>query len=103
GSVAERRTRARGLAEGRVLGDVLDALAVDEDLPSVVEGAKIVGAGSHEVTLLPPRSAPPAFAVSQGSARYARRRVAARPRWRRSPPPPWGWWRPRPRPWRRAD
>jgi hypothetical protein len=28
-------------------GDVRDALAVDKYLPSVVEGAKIFGAGSH--------------------------------------------------------
>jgi len=46
--VVEPRDRARGLAERAVRGHVLDALAVDEHLPSVIERAKIVRSGSHE-------------------------------------------------------
>src|SRR5262249_55669050 len=45
--VVESRDRARRLAEGEMGGHILDALAVDEHLPSVIERAKIVGAGSH--------------------------------------------------------
>src|SRR5215510_4903128 len=45
--VVEARDRARRLAKGDVTGDVLDALAVDEHLPAVVERAKIFGTGSH--------------------------------------------------------
>src|SRR5260370_26824183 len=45
--VVEPRQRARRLAEGDVRSHVLDALAVDEHLPSIVEGAKIIGASSH--------------------------------------------------------
>ena len=43
--VVEPRHRARGLAEGRMLGDVGDLLAVDEDLPSVIERAQVFGPG----------------------------------------------------------
>ncbi len=45
--VVEPRHRARRLAKCTVFGYVLDALAVDEHLPSVVERAKIVRSGPH--------------------------------------------------------
>jgi len=45
--VVESRDRARRLPEGEMRGHVLDAFAVDEHLPSIVERAKIVGSGSH--------------------------------------------------------
>ncbi len=45
--VVEPRDRARRLAECGMARDVLDGLAVDEHLPSVIERAKIFRAGSH--------------------------------------------------------
>src|SRR5262245_37823386 len=45
--VVEPRDGARGLAECDMRGHVLDALAVDEHPPSVVEGAKIIGTRPH--------------------------------------------------------
>src|SRR5262245_14245189 len=45
--VVESCDRARRLAEREMRSHVLDAFAVDEHLPSVIERAKIVGAGSH--------------------------------------------------------
>jgi hypothetical protein len=50
--VVEPRDRARRLAEGAVLGDVLDALAVDEHGAAVIERAKIVRSGAHERSAL---------------------------------------------------
>ena len=47
GDVEQMRQRARRLAERRMFGDVLDRLAVDEDLPAVAQGAQIFGAGAQ--------------------------------------------------------
>ena len=47
-NIIEFRDRADRLAKGEMGGDILDALAVDENLPSVIERAKIFRAGSHD-------------------------------------------------------
>src|SRR5499426_108454 len=67
-NVVEPRHRPRGLAEGRVPGDVIDALAVDEHLPSVVERSEIVGAGSHDVMPLLVAQDFTLFAISSTSS-----------------------------------
>ncbi len=46
--VIEAGDHPRGVAEGRVLGDVLDALAVDPDLPAVVEAVEKFLAGVRQ-------------------------------------------------------
>ena len=53
GDVEQAGDRARRLAERRMRGDVLDALAVDEDAPAVVERAEIFGARAHHVAPFP--------------------------------------------------
>ena len=45
--VVEPRERARRLAEGGMLGDVLDPFAVEEHLPAVVERFEIFRAGAQ--------------------------------------------------------
>src|SRR6202043_1090657 len=47
GDVVQVRDRARRLTEGRMRGDVLDALAVDKNTPAVVERTQVFGAGAH--------------------------------------------------------
>ena len=45
--VIEPRDRARGIAEGRMGGDVLDAFAIDIDLAPVAQAFEIFGAGER--------------------------------------------------------
>ena len=68
--VIEARDRADRLAKGTMRGDVLHALAIDEDLPSVVERAKIFRTGSHQGNAL---CAVAALDVSAGGATTVRR------------------------------
>src|SRR5262249_30533197 len=47
-NVVAPRDRPRRRAERDMLGDILDALTIDEHLPAVVERAQIIRTGSHE-------------------------------------------------------
>ena len=82
--VVEARHHAGGVAEGRMRGDVLDALAVDVDLAAVAQRVEIFRAGlrRRRPFTLPVVSG--LAANASGFSRAATRQLAIRPR--RSPP-----------------
>ena len=64
--VIEPRDGARGIAEGRMGGDVLDPLAVDIDLAAVAQAFEIFRPGER------PRRARPEPKTSSGFCRFMR-------------------------------